>query len=153
MYTFRRARAADAAEIQRLYALLVNNPALQVLPERLAELEASPTAAVFVADDGARLAGTLLLAVCEDVMFQRSRFAVVENVVVDPAARGQGVGSRLFLVAEHFCAAADCSKIMLLSAAQRVEAHAFFERRGYAGDRKRGFVKYRPALAAGDRPA
>jgi GNAT superfamily N-acetyltransferase len=148
MPTIRRACAADAPGIAHLYTHLVSNLALRVLPERLAELEASLTTAVFVADDGSRLAGTLLLALCEDVMFQRSRFAVIENVVVDPASRAQGIGSALFDAAERFCVAADCSKIMLLSAAGRVDAHAFFERRGYAGDCKRGFVKYRAGLAS-----
>ena len=35
----RRARAQDASEVARLYAQLVANPALNVRPDRLAELE------------------------------------------------------------------------------------------------------------------
>ncbi|HYP30558.1 MAG TPA: hypothetical protein VES00_01715 [Burkholderiaceae bacterium] len=49
------------------------------------------------------------------------------------------------------CCPRDCSKSMLLSAAERLDAHRFFERRGYAGDRKRGFVKYRQAFAGATR--
>jgi GNAT superfamily N-acetyltransferase len=143
----RRARPTDAAEVARLYAQLVSNPALNVRPERVAELEASAQAALFVAVHGERLAGTVLVALCLDAMFGHQPFAVVENIVVDADVRGLGVGAALLHAVDRFCLAADCSKIMLLSAVERPEAHAFFERAGYAGDRKRGFVKYRRAFA------
>ena len=145
----RRARPQDAGEVARLYAQLVANPTIAVLPERLGELETSADAALFVADeddDGGRMAGAVLVALCPDAMFGRRPFAVVENIVVDAAARGQGVGRALLAAVERFCLAADCSKIMLLSAIERADAHTFFERQGYAGDRKRGFVKYRGAF-------
>ena len=143
----RRARAGDADEIARLYAQLVANPALHVLPGRLAELETAADTAVFVVERNGRLLGTVLVTLCADVMFGRRPFAVVENIVVDAPSRGQGVGDALLRAVDRFCLAADCSKIMLLSAADRAEAHRFFERSGYAGDRKRGFVKYRNAFA------
>ena len=127
----------------RLYAQQVANPALQVLPERLAELEHSQEAGLFVVEQDAQLLGTVLVVLCPDVMFGRCPFAVVENIVVDAAARRRGIGTALLRAVDAFCQAADCSKIMLLSAAERAEAHRFFERAGYAGDRKRGFVKYR----------
>ncbi len=144
----RRARSQDAAEVARLYAQLVANSALEVVPQRLAELETSADAALFVADGGDGLAGTVLVALCPDAMFGRRPFAVVENIVVDAGARGHGIGKALLGAVERFCRAADCSKSMLLSAIERADAHAFFERQGYAGDRKRGFVKYRGAFVA-----
>ena len=144
----RRARAADAGELARLYAQLVSTSALSVLPEQLADLERSAQAALFVAEIDERLAGTVLVALCPDAMFGRQPFAVVENIVVDADARGRGVGAALLREVDRFCLAADCSKIMLLSAIGRPRAHAFFEQAGYAGDRKRGFVKYRGAFGA-----
>ena len=144
----RRARAGDAGEIRRLYAQLVSNPSLDVPPQRLAELEASADAALLVAARGDRLAGTVLVCLCPDAMFGRRPFAVVENIVVDSDDRSRGVGAALLAEAERFCLAADCSKIMLLSAIERSDAHAFFEHLGYAGDRKRGFVKYRAGFVA-----
>jgi GNAT superfamily N-acetyltransferase len=145
--TPRRAQASDADEVDRLYAQLVDDPRLEVLPQRLAELQRSPTAALLVVDDerddGHGLLGTVFVVLCPDAMFGRQPFAVVENIVVDARARGQGVGALLLAEAERFCLAADCSKIMLLSATEREGAHRFFERAGYAADRKRGFVKYR----------
>ncbi len=147
----RRAQAHDAEEVDRLYAQLVANPGVDVLPQRLAELQRSAQAALFVVDDesvgGRGLLGTVFVALCPDAMFGRQPFAVVENIVVDARARGRGIGALLLAEVERFCHAADCSKIMLLSGAERDDAHRFFARAGYAGDRKRGFVKYRRAFA------
>lgn len=36
---------------------------------------------------------------------------------------------------------------MLLSASQRFDSHAFFEKQGFKGAIKRGFVKYRSAFS------
>jgi GNAT superfamily N-acetyltransferase len=145
--TVRRARAPDASAVAALYAQLVANPALHVLPERLDELADDPAAALLVASIDGALVGTVFVAWCPDAMFGRRPFAVVENIVVDAAVRGRGVGAALLAEVERLCLARDCSKIMLLSASERVEAHRFFERGGYAGNRKRGFVKYRQAFA------
>jgi GNAT superfamily N-acetyltransferase len=146
----RKATELDAPGITRLYAMLVSNPAVRVLPERLSEVARDPNTALFVFDDGEAVLGTVLVSLCADVMFGRRPFAVVENIIVDEAARGLRIGERLLQAVEAFCTAADCSKIMLLSAAGRERAHEFFERCGYSGSIKRGFVKYRTAFAARD---
>jgi GNAT superfamily N-acetyltransferase len=145
----RRATALDAPQIARLYAMLVTNPAMHVLPERLAEIAGHPSTALFVFEANGILLGTVLVSLCADVMFGRRPFAVVENIVVDEAARGLRIGDRLLQAVDKFCLAADCSKIMLLSSASRESAHRFFERSGYSGTAKRGFVKYRSAFEEG----
>ena len=148
----RRAGAEDAGAVASLYAELVDNPALDVQPTRLAELAADPRAALFVFEQAGALLGTVFVVLCPDAMFGHRPFAVVENIVVAARARGRGVGAALLREVERFCGAADCSKIMLLSAAQRTDAHAFFARRGYDAQGKRGFVKYRRAFEAAATP-
>lgn len=144
----RRAVASDAASIESLYRQLVSNPAVQVLPERLAELAHDPATLLLVAEQAGEVCGSLLLSFCADAMFGRHPFAVIENVVVDARRRGVGIGEGLLRHAEALCRDAACSKIMLSSAAGRTEAHRFFERRGFDGQAKRGFVKYRRQFAA-----
>ncbi|WP_445946070.1 GNAT family N-acetyltransferase [Shewanella sp.] len=56
-----------------------------------------------------------------------------------------GIGSTLFKEIEAFCFNSNCSKIMLLSSAERSDSHTFFEKQGFKGSVKRGFVKYRTA--------
>lgn len=80
-------------------------------------------------------------------MFRTQPFAVVENVIVDTAARGLGVGAALFNNIEAFCFNSNCSKIMLLSSVQRSDSHVFFKKQGFKGSVKRGFVKYRSAFS------
>lgn len=144
----RRAAESDAASIEALYRQLVNNPAVQVLPERLAELALDPATQLLVAELAGEVCGSLLLSLCADAMFGRQPFAVIENVVVDERRRGAGIGEGLLRHAEALCRDAACSKIMLSSAASRKEAHRFFERRGFDGQAKRGFIKYRRQFVA-----
>lgn len=56
------------------------------------------------------------------------------------------LGAALFQEIEIFCLNTNCSKIILLSSAQRLDSHAFFEKQGFKGTVKRGFVKYRSAF-------
>ena len=130
-------------EIASLYSQLVTNPAVSVQPEAIEALALKANTALLVCVRDSRVCGTALVCLCDDVMFNAQPFAIVENVVIDSAVRGQGIGTALFQCIDAFCLANACSKIMLLSAAGRVEAHRFFERAGYAGSSKRGFVKYR----------
>jgi N-acetylglutamate synthase-like GNAT family acetyltransferase len=139
----RRARPNDAARIGNLYAQLVGNPDVSVLPERIAEISTDTNTALFVIEVDGIVCGTALVSLCADVMFRAQPFAVVENVVVSAEARQKGIGKSLFREIEAFCLTCNCSKIMLLSAADRIDAHRFFASIGFAGSNKRGFVKYR----------
>lgn len=113
------------------------------MPERIAALSKDANAALFVCEAQGRVRGTALVCLCADVMFNAQPFAVVENIVVDSAVRGLGLGRALLRHIEAHCLVHDCSKIMLLSSIHREPAHRFFERAGFAGSIKRGFVKYR----------
>jgi GNAT superfamily N-acetyltransferase len=120
-----------------------------VLPERIAQVANDPNTALLICECAGHACGTALVSLCADVMFNSQPFAVVENVVIDESARGQGVGTALFQHIESFCRDAECSKIMLLSAFGREDAHRFFERMGFVGSAKRGFVKYRSKFRLG----
>lgn len=139
----REAIAEDAPAIQELYGLLVSNPAVLVLPERIARVAQDPMTKLFVAEAEGTVAGTVLVSLCSDVMFQSQPFAIVENIVVSASNRGVGVGAALMREVERHCQSRECSKIMLLSSSERAEAHRFFESAGFIGSSKKGFVKYR----------
>lgn len=143
----RRAAPDDAGSIDALYGQLVGDASRCVLPERIRELSENPKTALLVVEVDGRVCGTVLVSLCDDVMFNRQPFAVIENVVVDTIARNQGVGTQLLREAEAHCAANDCSKIMLLSSMDRADAHRFFERCGFDDSMKKGFVKYRRSFA------
>jgi N-acetylglutamate synthase-like GNAT family acetyltransferase len=89
----------------------------------------------------------MFLSLCPDAMYGRQPFGVIENVVVREDARGAGVGTALLEHLQGLALQADCSKLMLSSAATRTSAHAFFKRSGFEPS-KVAFVKYRRAFAA-----
>lgn len=141
----RDARAADIPELQALYETLVGSD-VKVRPERLAEIERDADTLLLVAEIRDQVVGTALVCFCRDPMYGDRPFALVENVVVDPAARSMGGGRALFRRIDEVVVARRATKIMLMSGADRSEAHAFFERVGYRGDLKQAFVRYRSSI-------
>ncbi len=143
----RRATPADASRIQQLYVQLTQDSRVNVDPSHIADLTYDTTTTLLVCDYLGEVCATALVSVCNDVMYGRQPFAVVENVVVDDAMRGMGIGGLLLDHVEATCLASNCSKIMLMSSSHRHDAHRFFESSGYTGDLKRGFVKYRREMS------
>jgi GNAT superfamily N-acetyltransferase len=139
----RRAHPEDAPAITDLYRTLVpGDDNIRVVPERLAALEADPNNQLLVIELSGRVCATALLTIALDVMYGDQPFGVIENVIVDPTRRGRGIGRALMQALEREARTARCTKLMLLSGASRADAHRFFARLGYDGERKRGFVKY-----------
>jgi GNAT superfamily N-acetyltransferase len=139
----RRAQPDDAAGLEALYRELVpRDPNIRVAPERVAALEHDPHNHLLVAELDGELCGSAFLTLCLDPMYSFQPYGVVENVIVHSARRSQGAGRALLAELERVARAARCTKLMLLSSATRFGAHAFFERLGYDGVHKRGFVKY-----------
>jgi N-acetylglutamate synthase-like GNAT family acetyltransferase len=143
MPSIRHAEPADANRITELYRQLVSNTAISVQAERISAISEDAKTALFVCALDGQVEGSALVCLCADVMFDSQPFAVVENIIVNEAVRGKGLGAALLRHIEAFCLAKNCSKIMLLSASQRERAHHFFEQAGFTGTSKRGFVKYR----------
>ena len=58
--------------------------------------------------------------------------AKIVAMVVDASARRRGVGAELVFALERHAAAAGAGKIVVTSANRRADAHAFYEKLGYA---------------------
>jgi GNAT superfamily N-acetyltransferase len=83
------------------------------------------------------LLGTFALLVMDNLAHLGARSAVVEDVVVDAAHRGQGIGRAMMTHAVSVCREKGCYKMALSSNLKRERAHAFydalgFERHGYS---------------------
>lgn len=143
MRIIRRAQAEDASAIENLYRQLNNLSEPSVLPERITEIADSDTNFLFVCDDEGEIIATALICLCQDVMYQRQPFAVVENFVVSTDYQREGIGKSLIDYIEDFCLQKDCSKIMLQTQSENRSARDFYTAMGYDPDAKIGFVKYR----------
>lgn len=147
MRIIRRAHAADAEAISKLYCELNTFSAPKVLPERIKAVAQSEQTFVLVCDDDGKIIATALVCLCQDVMFESQPFAIVENVVVGAKYQREGVGKKLMDYIEALCLQHDCSKIMLQTSSENRNARDFYKAMGYDPHVKIGFVKYRRYFA------
>ena len=132
----RDARPADLARILELYegpeeAYGGLEPLSgEAARRRFAEILADPRQQVLVAEEGGAVAGTLTLIVVPNLAYGGAPYAVVENVVVDEAHRGSGVGSILVREAVARARAAEAYKLSLTANLSREAAHGFYRSLG-----------------------
>jgi ribosomal protein S18 acetylase RimI-like enzyme len=125
------AEAVDGAlvdAVNRLLPQLSSRPT----PLTLAELEAVARAGattLFVARDGGAVVGMLTLALFSIPTGVR---AWIEDVVVDEAARGRGVGEALVAAAIESARARGARTVDLTSRRSREAAHRLYEKMGFA---------------------
>jgi N-acetylglutamate synthase-like GNAT family acetyltransferase len=143
----REAEARDGPAIHELYRQLVQPVALDievnVNPDRIEQIRSDPYNFLWVLETENGVVGTAFVTLCLDPMHNRQPYAVLENFVIDERCRTKGYGALLMRYAVDFCYRADCSKIMLQSHSSRLQAHAFFETKGFSTANKKAFVKYR----------
>lgn len=138
---FRPALKADLPEVLRLYA----QPSIDdgdVLPlseaTRIWERMASyPNYKLYVAVTGTQVVGTFAMLIMDNLGHLGAPSAIVEDVAVDPAVQGQGIGRAMMRHAIEIARKSACYKLALSSNLKREKAHAFydsldFERHGYS---------------------
>ena len=86
---------------------------------------------LFVAVRGHDVVGTYALLVMDNLGHLGTPSAVVEQVLVSPAAQGRGIGKTMMHHAMAQAEAAGCYKLVLSSNIKRVEAHKFYDGLGF----------------------
>jgi GNAT superfamily N-acetyltransferase len=124
-------RKAGPADVSRISAIVA--AAYAPYTPRIGRLAAPVTAdypgavargEVWVAESDGAVAGLL-------VLLAKSDHLLLENVAVDPAAQGTGVGARLLATAEEHAAELGLAEIRLYTNAAMTENLAYYPRRGY----------------------
>ncbi|MFB6723167.1 GNAT family N-acetyltransferase [Kribbella sp. NPDC056345] len=145
---FREAGAADFASVMELYRQL--HPADAVVPEERArtvydEILQTPGMRLFLLEeDGVAIASTYL-NVIPNLTRGAARYGVVENVIVDAARRGTGIGKAVMAGTLQAAWDAGCYKVMLLTGSKRESTHAYYRACGFVAGAKTGFVAHPPA--------
>lgn len=126
-------------DVQRLHA--DHHPGLFKLPQTddfavafFDQVLADPLVNIFVAEEDDQALGYILCKLIErsETPFTFSmRFLQVDQISVQPQARGRGVGSALLAQADDLAQESDVSRIQLDSWGFNTSAHAFFEHNGY----------------------
>jgi GNAT superfamily N-acetyltransferase len=147
----REAREADLPAVLALYA----QPEIddgEVLPlgaaqDIFAQFARYPHYKLYVAEEAGRILGSYAFLVMHNLGHLGAPSALVEDVVVDPANQGKGVGQAMMRHAMREAALAGCYKLALSSNAKREGAHAFYEQLGF----DRHGYSFRISFDAGER--
>lgn len=130
----RVASKADLAEVLRLYAQpdldgkALSLPEAEHLFDRIAQY---PDYRIYVAICDSRIVGTFALLIIDNLGHCGAPSAVIEDVAVDPAWQGRGIGKLMMRHALQVCGEKGCYKAALSSNLKRERAHAFYESLGF----------------------
>jgi GNAT superfamily N-acetyltransferase len=147
MTVFREAGPGDLEGVLRLYRHL--HPADPV-PEdgsdaaAFERILATPGLHLFVLELGGALVATTYLNVIPNITRSAAPYAVIENVVVDEALRGTGLGKRIMAATLQAAWDAGCYKAMLQTGSRNPATHAFYRACGFSPDAKQAYLA-RPA--------
>ena len=86
---------------------------------------------LYVAEQDRQIVGTFALLIMDNLGHLGAPSAIVEDVVVDPALHGNGVGQAMMRFAMTKAYEKHCYKLVLSSNAKRERAHAFYEQLGF----------------------
>jgi GNAT superfamily N-acetyltransferase len=107
---------------------------------------------VVVCEVDATLAATCMLATIPNLAAGARPFGVIEHVITLASHRRRGFARQVLERALASAWARGCYKVMLLSGAQRGDAHELYESVGFVGDVERGFVAKPPQSPAANPP-
>lgn len=138
----REAGSQDKEALEKLYRMLSPGAPVKVLPEQIEAIRQAPHQFLFIYEADGKVAGTVMLIIGLSAMFGTQPFGLMEYLAVNEASRRQGIGTRLVEFAIGFCREKQCTRLILLSGAARQDAHRFYERLGFDGSAKKGFIMY-----------
>jgi GNAT superfamily N-acetyltransferase len=129
--TLRPALKSDLPAVLRLYAQPdIDDGDVLALPDATriwARMAAYPNYKLYVALQGTQVVGTFALLIMDNLGHLGAPSAVVEDVAVDPACQGQGIGKAMMRHAMALAAESGCYKLALSSNLKREKAHAFYD--------------------------
>jgi GNAT superfamily N-acetyltransferase len=99
-----------------------------------------PGLTLFVTDEEGRIVATAYLNVIPNLTRAASPYAIIENVVVDEARRGTGLGKQIMAGTLKAAWEAGCYKAMLGTGSRNPGVHAFYRACGFSGTEKTAFV-------------
>lgn len=127
----RRARPGDAAGVRVLVEQLGYTPDARGFTETFTQVIRHPEAAVFVLADGVRIVGYLALSHRPQIRLG-GRIAIIDELAVDAACTGQGLGSVLLEQALELARGLGCVRIEVSTSRARDSfARGFYRKHGF----------------------
>ena len=114
---------------------------LQKMSEIFETIENNQDYQVIVAKSEDRVVGSVLGVICKELFGTCQPFMVIEDVVVLPDYRRQGIARQLMIRIEELARENLCSMILFVSSEHRTGAHKLYESLGYGADKVNGYRK------------
>ena len=135
-------RSATTGDLPRLIELLsqlaldspredLSLPRPPAYDAAMAEVLSDRRQTLLVAEVDGAVVGMACLVCVPNLSHVGKPYALVEDVVVEAAARGQGHGEAIMRSAIELAREAGCYKLVLTSNKGRADAHRFYERLGF----------------------
>jgi GNAT superfamily N-acetyltransferase len=140
---FREVGLGDFKSVMGLYRQLhPQDPVLRdgVEAAVFEQIVATPGLRIFVLEVDGVVVATTYLNVIPNLTRSASPYAVIENVVVDEARRGQGLGKQVMAGTLAAAWDAGCYKAMLMTGSRRPSTLAFYQACGFSPDAKSAFL-------------
>lgn len=115
------------ADLERLWWRILDDPQLHY----------------FVAEADDKIVSSCTLAIIPNLTRGAKPYGLIENVVTHSDFRKRGLGTRVLQAALKFAWEQDCYKVMLLTGRNDPATLRFYERAGFEGGVKTGFVAKR----------
>ena len=134
MSTIRDATPDDLPAIVRLLGQLNETPSPAPTERHRLAFEAvnsDPRQRLLVVEHEGTVIGSAVLVIVPNLGHNGTPYALVENVVVDEAARGRRHGEFLLAYMIDAARSARCYKVVLTSRKHRTDAHRFYQRMGF----------------------
>ena len=142
--TVREARGGDLRELLELYLHLHEEkvPALDPRVLRVwSDILKDENHHVIVCEEEGRIVSSCVCVLVPNLTRNARPYAVIENVVTDPAFRRRGCGSACLHRAKEIAEEHNCYKIMLLTGSKEESTHRFYRKAGYDGTEKTGYIQ------------
>lgn len=91
--------------------------------------------------EGGALTGSVTGILCNELYGKCRPLVVAENVIVNAASRGNGVGRALMTELEEWGRKMGCCQILLITETERKAACAFYESIGFDSVKHKGYKK------------
>ncbi len=139
---FRRLTEQDLQSLLELYKQLQPDDAPSSVEESKSvwqEIENNPGIQYFGAIDNGKVVSTCYAVYIPNLTRNNRGVCFIENVVTDKDYRNQGLASRVIDMAVAYAKEKSCYKVILQSGIARVDAHRFYENKGFDGSSKKAF--------------
>lgn len=130
--SIRRCEIEDLPSVYALYRQLhrEDTTSLVDMEKVFWSMREYPECNLMVVGTRSGILGTFVLYVLPNMTHFGRSAAIIENIVVDEAYRGKGIGRAMLEYSCNYAKARNCYKLSLTSNAKREDAHEFYRRCG-----------------------